>query len=161
MMNENYTIRAPETQAEWDIIPALLRDYHREFNDDTCFTSFDAEMADISGVYSSPGSHLIIAVENKTMQIAGCVAMRSLSPDIAEMKRLYVVPSHRGIQLGKKLAVGIINYATENNYSRMLLDTMHTMSAAQELYRLLGFHLIGAYNDQDLLKVACFEKMLS
>lgn len=161
MKNDNYTIRAPEIQAEWDILPRLLREYHREFDDDTCFTSFDAEMADISGVYTSPGSHLIIAVENKTMQIAGCVAMRTLSPDTAEMKRLYVAPAHRGNQLGQKLAVEIINYATENNYKRMLLDTMHSMSAAQELYRQLGFRLIGAYNDQDLLKVVCYEKMLS
>ncbi|MEO6130927.1 MAG: GNAT family N-acetyltransferase [Saprospiraceae bacterium] len=158
MKNVNYTIRPPKSQAEWDVIPGMLREYHKEFDDDTCFTSFDAEMADLRQVYTMPGSHLIVAIENTDRIIAGCVAMRTLWPGVAEMKRLYVSPLHRGHQLGKQLAVEIILYAAEIGYKSMLLDTMHEMQSAQKLYQALGFTLCVPYNSQDTFKVVCYEK---
>lgn len=161
MIKEEYTIRPPLSKSEWDVIPGLLLDYRNEFDDETCFTSFEEEMADIRNVYTSPGSYLLIAVENSKNKIVGCVGMRTLSPGVAEMKRLYVIPTHRGLQLGKKLALEIIAYAEENKYDRMLLDTMHEMRAAQKLYKQLGFSIIEPYNDQDTTKVVCFQKKFS
>lgn len=158
MKSVNYTIRPPETTEEWEAIPGLLRAYHQEFDDDTCFTSFDAEMADIQGVYTAEGTHFIIAIDHSEKKIAGCIAMRTLAPGVAEMKRLYIVPEHRGKKLGKKLAEEIITYAGLRKYKKMVLDTMHTMEAAQKLYQLLGFTLTGPYNHQDPLKVVCYEK---
>jgi ribosomal protein S18 acetylase RimI-like enzyme len=158
MKPDDYTLRSPQTQSEWGVIPGLLLDYRNEFDDATCFTSFEEEMADVQHVYSLPGSHLIIAVENNSQKIVGCVAMRTLFPGVAEMKRLYVVPSHRGFQLGKKLAIAIISFAKENKFKSMLLDTMYEMRAAQHLYQELGFEVINPYNDQDPSKVICYEK---
>ena len=161
MSGDNYTIRPPQTQQEWDALPPLLLDYSHEFDDDTCFTTFDAEMADIRNVYTAEGSHMILALENSTNNIVGCVAMRTLSPGVSEMKRLYVIPSHRGNGLGKKLALTIMDYAENHHYTIMLLDTMHQMQSAQALYRQLGFHVVDPYNDQDPVKVVCYEKKFS
>jgi carbonic anhydrase len=159
MKQEEYNIRPPLSASEWSVIPGMLLDYRNEFDDETCFTSFEEEMADIRNVYTAPGSHLLLAVENSNNKIVGCVGMRTLSHGIAEMKRLYVIPTHRGFQLGKKLATEIMAYAEEKKYDRMLLDTMYEMRAAQKLYEQLGFTIIEPYNDQDTSKVVCFQKI--
>jgi ribosomal protein S18 acetylase RimI-like enzyme len=158
MKSDEYTIRPPQTQEEWDIIPGLLMDYKHEFDDETCFTSFEEELADIRKVYTALGNYFIIASENSGKKIVGFVGMRTFSPGVAEMKRLYVVPSHRGNQLGKKLALEIISYTKENNFNSMLLDTMHEMRAAQRLYQQLGFSIVKPYHNQDPSKVVCYEK---
>ncbi len=158
MKSDEYTLRPPQTQEEWDIIPGLLMDYRKEFDDETCFTSFEEELADIRKVYTAPGNYFIIASEIKGKKIVGCVGMRTLFTGVSEMKRLYVIPSHRGIQLGKKLALEIISYAKENNFNVMLLDTMHEMKAAQRMYHQLGFSVVNPYRDQDPSKVVCYEK---
>ncbi len=157
-MSDDYIIRPPQTQEEWDQIPGLLLDYKNEFDDDTCFTTFDEEMANVRNVYTDPGSHLILAVEESEKKVVGCIAMRTFSPGVAEMKRLYVVPSHRGLHLGENLALEILSYAEEKGYNSMLLDTMYEMHAAQKLYQQLGFVKVEPYHDQDPLKVVCYEK---
>lgn len=158
MHMDNYIIRPPQTREEWKQIPGLLLDYRNEFDDKTCFTSFEEEIADIEKVYNVPGSQLFIAIDDSDKKIVGCVAMRTLSADVAEMKRLYVIPSYRGFLIGEKLALEIISYAEEKKYTRMILDTMNVMHAAQKLYLHLGFTRIEPYRDQDPMKVVCYEK---
>jgi ribosomal protein S18 acetylase RimI-like enzyme len=133
-------------------------DYRAEFNDDECFTSFEEEMADIENVYHIPGSQLFIAVEESEKKIVGCIAMRTLSPGVAEMKRLYVIPPCRGLHLGKNLTLEILSFAEEKKYTRILLDTMNEMHTAQKLYLQLGFTKIEPYRDQDPMNLTCYEK---
>lgn len=155
---DDYIIRPPQTREEWDEIAGLLLDYRNEFDDQTCFKSFEEEIADIEKVYNAPGSQLFVVIEESDRKIVGCVAMRTLSPGVAEMKRLYVIPSCRGFHLGENLALEILSYAEEKKYTRILLDTMNEMHAAQKLYLQLGFTKIEPYRNQDPLKVICFEK---
>ena len=155
-----FIIRSPESAEEWTTVKKLLVDYRGEFDDQTCFTSFEAEMDNIEQYYSDNDKIKLIIVDEENNTIAGCVALRSFSPEVAEMKRLYVVPSYRGYKLGRKLAEAIIEKAVEQGYHSMILDTMFEMQAAQQLYYNLGFHTIPPYNHQDESKVICFEKIL-
>lgn len=140
---------------------ALLQNYRSEFDDQTCFTSFDEEMENIEGYYADPRKHKLIAIEQPGNKIVGCVGLRALSPEVAEMKRLYVVPSHRGSGIGKKLAEEIISVASKMKFKKMVLDTMHEMKDAQQLYQRLGFVVAEPYEDQDLTKMVCYEKILA
>ena len=155
-----FIIRSPQSSEEWEVVKKLLIDYRNEFDDQTCFTSFEQEMDNIEVYYSEPDKIKLIALDEENGMIAGCVAMRAFTPEIAEMKRLYVVPAYRGYKLGRQLAEAIIEKAVEYGYHSMILDTMYEMQAAQQLYYNLGFHTIPPYNHQDESKVICFEKTL-
>jgi len=156
-----FTIRSPQSSEEWAIVKKLLIDYRGEFDDQTCFTTFEQEMDNIEEYYSDTDKIKLIAVDEGTGTIAGCVAMRPYKPGVSEMKRLYVVPAFRGYKLGRILAEAIMERAAEQGFHSMILDTMVEMQAAQQLYYNLGFHTIPPYNHQDESKVICFEKQLS
>lgn len=156
-----YIIRPPQSGEEWDEVRRLLLEYRKEFDDPTCFTSFEEEIQNIEGYYSEPGRYKLIVIEAPGHKIVGCVGMRMIEPGVAEMKRMYVIPTHRGLHLGKKLAVEIIEVATRLKYQKMRLDTMHEMEAAQHLYQALGFVIIAPYDHQDPSKVVCYEKVLN
>jgi putative acetyltransferase len=160
-MDSAFTIRPPASSDEWMIVRQLLIDYRNEFDDETCFTSFEDELNDLEGVYADPGKWKLIAVEEPSQKIVGCVAARTLSPGVAEMKRLYVIPSHRGYHLGRRLAEEIITLTQQDQYTRMVLDTMLEMKDAQRLYERLGFRVVGPYDNQDLSKLICYEKELT
>jgi ribosomal protein S18 acetylase RimI-like enzyme len=79
-------------------------------------------------------------------QLAGCVALHKLAPDICEMKRLYLRPKFRGKGVGRALAETIIAEARGMSCQRMRLDTVEpVMKEAVGLYRRLGFTEIPAY----------------
>lgn len=150
-----YPIRPPENPQEWASVRRMLLAYRQEFNDDPCFTSFEEELRDIEALYSKPGKVKLVAVDEANGTIMGCVALRMLSLDMAEMKRLYVDPAYRGRGVGRALVEAILAKAREIGFQHMVLDTSFAMKAAISLYLGLGFTPIEPYNNQDTATVLC------
>jgi ribosomal protein S18 acetylase RimI-like enzyme len=80
-----------------------------------------------------------------------------LEEDIAEMKRMYVRPSHRGSGLGRRMAEAILVEARRAGYRRVRLDTLPKLQAAIGLYRQLGFRTIPPYYDNPIAGTTFFE----
>ena len=76
------------------------------------------------------------------------------------MKRLYVVPSARGLGLGRLLAEAVSEEAGSLGYSRMVLDTLPRLEAAIALYRELGFNEIPEYYHNPVEGVSFMAKTL-
>jgi ribosomal protein S18 acetylase RimI-like enzyme len=130
-------------------VQGFLREYADGLGVDLSFQDFESELADPLGFYE-----LVLLAQN------GCVALRRIDQQTCEMKRLYVRPTGRGSGLGRKLAEAVIAEARGRGYRRMLLDTLPEMTAAQALYRSLGFHETRAYRHNPVPGAAFFELRL-
>jgi ribosomal protein S18 acetylase RimI-like enzyme len=125
------------------LVRDLLREYAAGLHVDLAFQNFEQELATLPGSYAAPGGCILLAFDHR--EPAGCVALRELEPAICEMKRLWVRHAFRGRGIGEQLSRAALRCAVELGYRRMRLDTLAHMSAAQRLYRSLGFREIPAY----------------
>jgi GNAT superfamily N-acetyltransferase len=121
----------------------LFEEYQTALGVDLGFQDFENELATLPGQYAEPAGRLLLASADSL--VAGCVALRPLSADACEMKRLFVRPAFRAGGVGRMLAERVINEARSIGYRRMCLDTLPSMGRAQQLYEVLGFREIEPY----------------
>ncbi len=132
-----------ETEKDIELVRGLFIEYADSLGFDLGFQNFKEELANLPGCYARPEGCILLARYNE--EIVGCVALRKLSDGICEGKRLYVRPQFRGLKIGRKLVEAIIAEAQKIGYTRMRVDTLALMKAAQALYASLGFKQIEAY----------------
>lgn len=121
----------------------LFEEYAASLGVSLCFQNFEQELAGLPGDYGPPAGRLLMAFQES--EPVGCVALRKLGDKICEMKRLYVRPACRGVNLGRRLAEAVIAEARQMGYDKMRLDTLPSMAGAITLYRSLGFCEIEPY----------------
>jgi putative acetyltransferase len=137
--------------AEVAAVRELFAEYARMVDEPCCFADLDRELAAL------PGPYRLFLLEDA----AGCVGVRLLDAQTAEMKRLYVRAAHRGKGLGRALAEAAISAAREAGCARIVLDTLPKMHEAQALYRALDFRPIPPYLKNPTPGAICFELRLS
>lgn len=138
-------------------VARLFREYQISLGTDLCFQGFEEELKTLPGAYAPPRGEILMARAGRAA--AGVVALRPL-PDygtplsaagaVCEMKRLYVRPAFRAAKLGRRLAERVMDEARQRGYRSLVLDTLKEMTAAQALYRALGFVEIEAYYENPL-----------
>jgi len=107
------------------------------------------ELSEIeNGTYVPPNGAILLATSGN--EFTGVVALRKITDDMCEMKRLYVRPEQRGASIGLHLAKRIIQKAIDLGYSKMRLDTHPDMTSAHRLYYSLGFYDIPQYNQNNI-----------
>ena len=154
-MKDRFHIVPCRTDQHIEQVRRLYREYNDFLGVDLSFQGFERELANLPGAYGPPSGALLLA--EGPAGAAGCVGLRRLGEGICEMKRLYVRPAFRGMGLGRKLAVRIIETSLQMNYLRMRLDTLDRLTEAIGLYRALGFTTIAPYYPNPLPGVTYWE----
>lgn len=85
--------------------------------------------------------------------------VRDLSPEVGEVKRMWVHPGWRGAGLGARMLRELEALARRLGHTRVVLDTNGTLTEAIEMYGRAGYRPIERYNDNPYAE-AWFEKEL-
>lgn len=145
---QDVTILPAVTENHISAARELFLEYAQSLGFSLCFQSFDEELASLPGKYAPPQGRLLLAYVGD--HFAGCGGLRPLDTQngICEMKRLYVRLQFRGLGLGRKLALALIDHARQIGYRKMRLDTVaDVMREAVAMYRAMGFYEIAPYTE--------------
>lgn len=145
-------VSQPERMGE---VKDLFLEYARYLEVDLCFQDFAAELEQLPGEYAPPEGTLLLARAGE--KAVGCGALRRISADTCELKRLYVQPAYRGRGIGRKLLSLLIEKAEELDYRYIRLDTLARLEEALNLYRSFGFQEIEPYRYNPLPEVIYME----
>jgi ribosomal protein S18 acetylase RimI-like enzyme len=147
-------IESAETPEFVAAIRKLFVEYSESLEVNLCFQGFAEELAKLPGDYARPAGRLALAFQGN--EVVGCGALRPLSSDVCEMKRLYVCPAFRGNRAGGAMIDALIGSAREIGYQRMRLDTLPSMATAIAIYRSLGFKEIAPYRGEPCARSLIF-----
>lgn len=103
--------------------------------------------------------NVIVCYENE--KPVGCGAFKEYEPNVAEIKRMFVVPKSRG----NGIAISILNqleaWAIEENYKTFILETSFKLENAISLYKKLGYQIIPNYGQYKEVKSSiCMKKIV-
>jgi len=104
--------------------------------------------------------HAIVAFDNEVP--IGCGAIKELSNNSMEVKRMYVPPGKRGMGIATAILKELENWASELKYNKCLLETGKKQPEAIELYKKNGYRIIPNYGQYEHVENSvCFEKILN
>jgi putative acetyltransferase len=92
---------------------------------------------------NTPGSYYYIAtIDNNVVGGAGIFPTENLPEGTCELVKLYLHKDARGTGLGKQLLNTAMQWAKENGYTQVYLESMPELSKAVTIYENVGFKRI-------------------
>jgi putative acetyltransferase len=103
------------------------------------FAIHDAEVDDMFGAYDGAGrAYFVIEVDGRVLG-GGGIAPLIEKDKICELRKMYFLPSLRGVGAGGALISQCLHTARSLGYRRCYLETLTGMDAAQHLYAKYDF----------------------
>lgn len=142
----------PNSAAAQAMIAALWSEIQERYH----FTSeCDINPDDFTG---SRALFLVAFVNNRAV---GCIGLKPLSEDIAELNALYVAPGVRKQGVAQALLHEFETIARRNSFCVIRLRAGVEQPEALRFYQKTGFHLISCFGEYASSKTnRCFEKQL-
>ena len=132
-----------ECTAEYETIKELFLEYSQIQGAESCFVSFDRELADLALYYA--GGALLIGYAAGVP--AACAALKKTDGSTGEIKRLYVRPEFRGRGYARRMLDAVLEHAGRLDFDAVTLTTKPAvMRRAYELYGRMGFLQTGEQN---------------
>jgi GNAT superfamily N-acetyltransferase len=115
--------------------------------------------ADPHVVIGDRGCFVVAELDDR---VAACGAYRAVDDTTAEIKRMYVDQSARGIRLGAAIVAELEAAARSNGFSHLILETGRRQHPALEMYERFGFRRRPGGGGQDESTTSiCMEKTLT
>ena len=103
--------------------------------------------------------HCLITFEND--RPVACGALKQFEFNTMEIKRMYVLPEHRGKKIAQNLLLELENWAKELGNEKCVLETGKKQPEAISLYKKCGYKLVANYGQYaGIENSVCFEKSL-
>ena len=122
-------------------IASIIRGTLMEFGAARPGTVYYDESTDrLSSVFNvSRGVYYIAEQDGIMLGGAGIYPTEGLGDTTCELVKMYLLPAARGKGIGKALMNKCIEFAKENHYTQIYLETMPELSNAIKLYEKFGF----------------------
>lgn len=103
------------------------------------------DITQLPGPYVAPDGALLVAWIGE--RPAGSVGLARVDEHAVEVRRLWVRHEFRRAGVARALMVACLERAAALGYVRIVLDVVPERTGAIQLYRALGFHEIGPYDE--------------
>jgi DNA-binding MarR family transcriptional regulator/N-acetylglutamate synthase-like GNAT family acetyltransferase len=105
---------------------------------------FEALVADILSKFITnfDPKHERAWIAERDGEVVGSVFISRASPEVAQLRLLYVDPSARGLGLGRRLVDECIRFSRAKGYKTLMLWTHDNLVPAVRIYQAAGFELI-------------------
>ncbi len=138
---ENFEVKTCE---DYEVAKALFMEYSKIKGAESCFVSFDREIADLKQYYQN-GAVLIGYEEGIPVST---IAIKQIDQDQCEAKRLYIKPAYRTKGYARIMLHAMLEKSRELGYREVRFTTKPSvMKIGYELYRRMGFEEIKLEND--------------
>lgn len=104
------------------------------------FSDQDEELRAMSSAYGGPGAAYFIAELNGAIVGgAGVGPLPRAEGHTCELRKMYLLPSARGLGFGRRLLETCLDEARRLGYQECYLETLAQMDRARDLYERFGF----------------------
>ncbi len=104
------------------------------------FGPSDDEVSSMSAHYHQEQGSIYLVASIDDVVVGGCgIAPFADYNDVCELKKLFVLPKYRALGLGRKLTEQCLQFAQQQGYQRVYLDTLSSMLAAIKMYEKMDF----------------------
>ena len=125
-------------------VASIIRAVMPEFGaDGPGFAIHDAEVDAMSAAYARPGAAYFVIERDGTVEGgAGIAPLDGGDAGICELRKMYFLPTLRGLGAGRAAITHCLDAARALGYRRCYIETLTGMDAAQRLYLANGFRRI-------------------
>ena len=104
------------------------------------FSIRDPEVLSMSTNYQGPSAGYYVLVRGaEVLGGAGFAALTGGEPGVCELRKMYFLPSARGLGKAQEILEIILDAARAAGYTRMYLETIDSAGPARKLYERNGF----------------------
>ena len=119
-----------------EIVKPLFLEYSQIKGAESCFVSFDKEIADLNAYYK--GGIILVGYENDNP--VSCVALKKIADKTCEGKRLFIKPEYRGKGYARIVLSVMMEKAKKLGFEEIVFTTKPSvMKTAYSLYQRMGF----------------------
>jgi len=132
----------------WEYLQWANTAIHAEFNINFDIVTMLEEDMQHLDKFMPPDGRLLLGYFGP--DLAGIACLKALTPNIGEVKRMYVRPVQRRAGMGRALLNQLLQEAQYIGYQIVRLDSARFMREAHQLYRSVGFKEIAAYEGSEI-----------
>lgn len=134
------------------LIAMLVTELRQEYADE------HMHGVDFEEFKSSGGTFVVAYLDERPV---GCGGLRPLDRELVELKRMFVVASHRGQGISKQVLGCLETLAGEQGFKQLVLETGDRQDVAIRLYEGMGYQRIAPFGEyQQCVRSICFGKTL-